>query len=114
MEAPWSIGQFAMICDSAKVSNPPSNLKELEAYNICLHHGDSLDILKQNDQKFDWIYADPARRDEHGSKVYHLSDCTPDIPEELDFLLEKSDHIWLRNRYNSRPGFALENDGNNK
>jgi len=32
MEAPWSIGQFAMVCDSAKVSNPPSNLEELETY----------------------------------------------------------------------------------
>ena len=72
------------------------NFKELEASNICLHHGDSLDILKQNDQKFDWIYADPARRDEHGGKVYHLSDCTPDVPEELDFLLEKSDHILIK------------------
>ena len=72
------------------------NFKELEATNIRVHHGDSLDLLKQTDQKFDWIYTDPARRDEHGGKVYHLSDCTPNIPEELDFLLEKSDHILLK------------------
>ena len=72
------------------------NFKELEATNISVHRGDSLDLLKQTDQKFDWIYADPARRDEHGGKVFHLSDCTPDIPEELDFLLEKSDHILLK------------------
>lgn len=32
MEAPWSINQFAMVYDSAKVAAPPSNLKELEIY----------------------------------------------------------------------------------
>jgi len=32
MEAPWSIGQAAMVYDSAKVSNPPRNLDELETY----------------------------------------------------------------------------------
>ncbi len=32
MECPWSIGQFAMVCDSAKVANPPKNLQELEKY----------------------------------------------------------------------------------
>ncbi|WP_405198669.1 THUMP-like domain-containing protein [Christiangramia sp. LLG6405-1] len=72
------------------------NFKELEATNISVHRGDSLDLLKQTNHKFDWIYADPARRDEHGGKVYHLSDCTPNIPEELDFLLEKSNHILLK------------------
>ena len=72
------------------------NFRELGASNIRVNYGDSLELLKQTGQKFDWIYADPARRDEHGSKVYHLLDCTPDIPEELDFLLEKSDHILLK------------------
>jgi len=72
------------------------NFRELGASNIRVNYGDSLELLKQTSQKFDWIYADPARRDEHGSKVYHLSDCTPDIPEELDFLFEKSDHILLK------------------
>ncbi|GAA5030218.1 ABC transporter substrate-binding protein [Marivirga lumbricoides] len=32
MEAPWSISQFAMVYDSAKVAYPPKNLQELEAY----------------------------------------------------------------------------------
>lgn len=72
------------------------NFKELEVSNINVYCGDSLVLLKQTDQKFDWIYADPARRDEHGGKVYHLSDCTPNIPEELDFLLKKSEHILLK------------------
>lgn len=32
MEAPWSMSQFAMVHDAAKVPNPPTNLRELEAY----------------------------------------------------------------------------------
>lgn len=72
------------------------NFKELEAKNINIQHGDSLDLLKNTEQTFDCIYADPARRDEHGSKVYQLSDCLPDIPKHLDFLLEKSHCILLK------------------
>jgi len=32
MEAPWSVSQFALFYDSAKVIDPPSNLDELETY----------------------------------------------------------------------------------
>lgn len=32
MECPWSIGQFALVYDSARVADPPANLQELEAY----------------------------------------------------------------------------------
>lgn len=32
MECPWSIGQFAMVYDSAKVSSPPRDLASLAAY----------------------------------------------------------------------------------
>jgi len=32
MEAPWSIGQFAMVCDSTKVQDPPANMEALETY----------------------------------------------------------------------------------
>ncbi|WP_245566939.1 class I SAM-dependent methyltransferase [Christiangramia portivictoriae] len=72
------------------------NFKELEATNINVQHGNSIQLLKDTEQKFDCIYADPARRDERGSKVYQLSDCLPDIPEHLDFLLEKSHRILLK------------------
>ncbi|MBK6264110.1 ABC transporter substrate-binding protein [Marivirga sp. S37H4] len=32
MEAPWGINQFAIIYDSAQISNPPRNLQELENF----------------------------------------------------------------------------------
>ena len=36
---------------------------------------------------FDLIYADPARRDAHGGKVFRLEDCTPNIVALLPSLL---------------------------
>ncbi len=32
MEAPWGMGQYALVYDSAQTPNPPANLTELEAY----------------------------------------------------------------------------------
>ncbi len=32
MEAPWGMGQFALVYDSAKTATPPRNLSELETY----------------------------------------------------------------------------------
>jgi putative spermidine/putrescine transport system substrate-binding protein len=32
MEAPWGIGQYALVYDSARVENPPRNLQQLENY----------------------------------------------------------------------------------
>ena len=36
---------------------------------------------------FDLIFADPARRDSHGGKVFRLEDCSPNIVELLPSLL---------------------------
>ena len=38
--------------------------------------------------RFDLIFADPARRDSHGGKVFRLEDCTPNIVELLPTILE--------------------------
>ena len=36
---------------------------------------------------YDLIFADPARRDSHGGKVFRLADCTPNMVELLPTLL---------------------------
>ena len=38
--------------------------------------------------QYDLIFADPARRDSHGGKVFRLADCTPDVTELLPALLQ--------------------------
>ncbi len=72
------------------------NFTQLGAKNIECIAGDGIEILKQQNKKFDWIYTDPARRDDNKNKVFLLSDCTPNIPELIDTLFEFTDHILLK------------------
>lgn len=51
--------------------------------------GDGVEYLSQMDP-VDFIYLDPARRDEHGSRTYAIEDCTPNVIELRDLLLAKS------------------------
>ncbi|WGH76167.1 class I SAM-dependent methyltransferase [Tenacibaculum tangerinum] len=58
---------------------------------------DGLEYLKNTSEKFDCIYIDPSRRNDQKGKVFLLKDCLPNVPENLDFLFEKSDTILIKN-----------------
>lgn len=62
---------------------------------ICLA-GNSLEILKQQNKKFDLIFADPARRNENGKKVALIEDCEPNIIEIKDELFKYTDNILVK------------------
>ncbi len=72
------------------------NFKVLNADNIETISGDSISYLEKSSEKFDWIYIDPARRDDKKSKVFLLKDCTPNVVELQEFLFEKSDNILIK------------------
>lgn len=72
------------------------NFKALKAENIQVNNEDSIEFLKKSQKHFDLIYADPARRDEHGSKVFKLEDCVPEIPANLNMLFGHTDKILLK------------------
>ncbi len=72
------------------------NFKVLQVENIEVKKDNGLNILKASNQRFDLIYADPARRDEFGGKVFALEDCEPNIPENLDLLLKRSGKLMLK------------------
>lgn len=57
--------------------------------NIKIINAKAEEFLTQCDAA-DYIYLDPARRDEHGRKMVSLHDCTPDVAELQDLLSEKS------------------------
>ena len=44
----------------------------------------------------DLIFLDPARRDDHGARTYGIADCTPNVLELRDELLQKADHIIIK------------------
>ena len=57
--------------------------------------GDGIDYLHQLGHA-DLIFMDPARRDEHGGRTYGIADCTPNVLELRDELLEKADRVMLK------------------
>lgn len=54
------------------------------------------DFLEKNTEKFDLIYLDPARRDNHNRKVFLLEDLSPNIIEIQEKLSEISDEIVVK------------------
>ncbi|MGB8374075.1 MAG: class I SAM-dependent methyltransferase [Salegentibacter sp.] len=72
------------------------NFKILGAENIEVHSGNGLDFLRNSEAEFDWIYLDPARRDDHGGKVFRLADCTPDVPANLNLLFSRTGNIMVK------------------
>lgn len=56
---------------------------------------DGVDYLHQLDHA-DLIFLDPARRDNHGGRTYGIADCTPNVLELCDELLQKADRVMLK------------------
>lgn len=70
------------------------NFKQLGAENIRTIAGNGLVHAMQ--EKFDVIYIDPSRRHASKGKVFFLSDCAPNVPENLDSLLAHCDTLLLK------------------
>ena len=71
------------------------NYRCLGLDNIEVVCGDGIDYLHRLTH-VDLLYIDPARRDEHGGRTYGIADCTPNVLEYLDEMLEKSDRVMLK------------------
>jgi spermidine synthase len=72
------------------------NFEQLEAKNIKCYPGDSTSILQTLNQKWDWIYIDPSRRNDAKGKVFLLKDCLPNVPENLDYYFENTNAILIK------------------
>ncbi len=59
-------------------------------------HNTSAEEFIASAGEYDLIFADPARRDAHGGKVFKLADCTPNIVELLPELLKHSKQLMLK------------------
>jgi len=72
------------------------NFEQLKVENCVCYADDSANVLKESNQKWDWIYIDPSRRNDAKGKVFMLNDCLPNVPESLDFYFEKTDSILIK------------------
>ncbi|MBK8557809.1 MAG: hypothetical protein IPL65_19610 [Lewinellaceae bacterium] len=79
-------------------------LAQLDQYNFGILGADNIEVFNQTAESFlqtfsqplDLIYLDPARRDEASRRVYRLEDCSPNVLENLDLLLQKAPRVLLK------------------
>lgn len=64
--------------------------------NVTVHNTDAESFLKETDERFDFIYADPARRNESNGKVFRLEECTPNILELKPLIMSKSKWLMVK------------------
>lgn len=64
--------------------------------NITAACADGVAEVAGGTDNYDFIFADPARRDTNSSRVYRIEDCTPDIVSCSTGLLEKSPVLMVK------------------
>lgn len=64
--------------------------------NVAVHATDGLQEILANEKKYDFIYLDPARRDDKSARVYLIEDCVPNVIEWQDTLMDKTDVIMTK------------------
>lgn len=72
------------------------NFSVLGANAVECFLGNSFDYLTNTQQRFNFIYLDPVRRDNHQNKVFLLKDCTPNVPDSLEFLWNFTEVILIK------------------
>lgn len=56
--------------------------------------GDGLETISNH--RYDVLYVDPSRRNQTKGKVFLLSDCTPDLTVQLEFLMDRCETLLLK------------------
>ena len=72
---------------------------ERQKLSIAIHNTTAEDFLLSSpcgEAGWGLIFLDPARRDSHGSKVFRLEDCTPNVEELLPTLLAHSKRLLIK------------------
>ena len=72
------------------------NYKQLKCSNIKTIVGDGVQYLNQTSEIFDWVYIDPSRRNDSKGKVFLLSDCLPNVAENINALFNKTNNVLIK------------------
>lgn len=71
------------------------NYKHLGLNHVQVVCNDGVGFLHQMEHA-DLIFIDPARRDQHGARTYGIADCTPNVLEIIDEMLQKADRVMIK------------------
>ncbi len=100
VDASFFAGQFEQVHYVEKIPEifnaAQHNLVALGVKGLQFTQGEAEDFLASSKQRFDLIYLDPARRDDRKGKVFQLADCTPNVLEIKDLLLQKSPRVLIK------------------
>ena len=72
---------------------------ERQKLSIAIHNTTAEDFLLSSpcgEAGWGLIFLDPARRDSHGSKVFRIEECTPNVVELLPTLLAHSKRLLIK------------------
>ncbi|WP_313790930.1 THUMP-like domain-containing protein [Allomuricauda sp. SCSIO 65647] len=72
------------------------NFEVLGVENISFHNQDGIEFLKGLEDKVEWVFADPSRRDDKNGRVFILKDCVPDVVGHLETIFGKTENVMLK------------------
>lgn len=72
------------------------NIKVCDLPNMQIVNTDSLEFLRENNNKFDIIFVDPARRGTHNQRTFAFEDCSPDIITNFDLIKKHCDTLLIK------------------
>lgn len=72
------------------------NLARLGIGNVEVVCAAAEDYLASTDERFDWVYADPDRRNAEGRKQVRLEDCSPDVTALLPAIRRTAPGLCLK------------------
>ena len=84
------VEQQELLCTISSANYQLLGLNHIEV--VC---GNGVEYLHQMEHA-DLIFIDPARRDQHGARTYGIADCTPNVLEIIDEMLQKADRVMIK------------------
>lgn len=72
------------------------NLPQLGAMNVTVLNAQSDVVLANRTTPVDWVYLDPARRDDRGGRVVQLENCEPNLVAWWPMLMAKSHNVLVK------------------
>ena len=91
---------MARECDKAFYVEQNTDLCQLAAHNLPLLGLNNVVVENTEAEEFlrrcgqlDVLFADPARRDNHGGRTYGIADCTPDLLGLMPVMTDKARRI---------------------
>ena len=73
------------------------NMRRMGINNVEVKNISAEEYLDACDEQFDWVYADPDRRDEQGRRLVRLEDCSPNMVALLPKIRKVSRRLAIKN-----------------